>query len=434
VHIANNLPAGTHLTNVARLASTDLVSATAVVTNTIVSAPDLAVTNSNGVTTLVAGEVTTYVLGYTNLGTAPAQNVVITDRVPDNTAFMGCTACTPIGSGVYSFTLGTVNAAQSNSITISVRVASPLPAGLRFITNTIRSTTTTPGDDSVNNTADDIDAITTQPALGLSAAYDASTPYPGKVITYTLRYTNTAAMNTTGVTINATRSPFIAGTPPGWTPLGSSDVYSIGALAAGQSGNITYLITLPLTFTAAMNAFTLTFLLQDNGPGGWPVAQAQVVPVIGIPDVSIERVIVPGAIAAGQKFTATVVIRNTGLGRACNPRNCGGFWLDAFASPAIPPASYPYSSDGDPFASVPSIAAGQVVTVDVPNIKIPVGQKPQLYFKVDNYNCSPANGADPCLPSHSSGGLVPESNEYNNVIGPINLSGFTVYIPLVRKK
>jgi uncharacterized repeat protein (TIGR01451 family) len=97
VHIANNLLDATRITNTARLASTDLVSATAVVTNTITSAPDVMVTNSNGVATLAAGEVTTYVLGYSNLGTAPAQIVVITDRIPDNTAFVGCTACTPLG-------------------------------------------------------------------------------------------------------------------------------------------------------------------------------------------------------------------------------------------------------------------------------------------------------------------------------------------------
>ena len=430
---ANNGIVTWNIGDVPQQASTDLVSATAVVTNTITSVPDVMVTNSNGVTTLAAGEVTTYGLGYSNLGTAPAQNVVITDRIPDNTAFVGCTACTPLGGGVYSFTLGTVKAAESSSVTVSVRVASPLPAGLRFITNTASITTTTPGDASVNNLAEDVDAIATRPTLGLSVAYDSSTPYPGKVITYTLRYTNTSAMNTTGVEITTTRSAFISGTPPGWTPLGGIDLYSIGALAAGQSGSITYLITLPPTFTVAMNAFTMTFLLQDNGPGGWPVAQAQVVPVIGVPDLSIERVIVPAAVVAGQKFTATVVVHNTGLGRACNPSNCGGFWIDAFVDPLVPPLSYPYKGDGNYFISTTALDAGEVITFNMSNIMYGINQDPVVYFKVDNFNCSPTNGADPCLPSHSLGGLVPESNEYNNVSDPIVLSSYQVYIPLVRK-
>jgi hypothetical protein len=205
-------------------------------------------------------------------------------------------------------------------------------------------------------------------------------------------------------------------------------MYPIGLLPSGQSGSVTYAITLPPTFTVAMNAFTMTFLLQDNGPGGWPVAQAQVVPVIGVPDLTIERMIVPAVIFAGQKITATVVIRNAGMGRACNPSNCGGFWLDAFVAPTTPPPSYPYISDGYPYVSVPPIAAGQAVTVNVPNIIFLSNQKRLLYFKVDNFNCRPASGLDPCLPSHSLGGLVPESNEYNNVAAIV-----TVYLPLVAR-
>jgi uncharacterized repeat protein (TIGR01451 family) len=58
----------------------------------------------------------------------------------------------------------------------------------------------------------------------------------GKVITYTLRYTNTSAMDTIGVVITATRSAGLTGTPPGWTKIGPSDWRSIGNLAAGQSG------------------------------------------------------------------------------------------------------------------------------------------------------------------------------------------------------
>jgi len=122
------------------------------------------------------------------------------------------------------------------------------------------------------------------------------------------------------------------------------------------------------------------------------------------------------------------------MGRACNPSTCGGFYIDAYIDPATPPPSYPYTQpDGDFYAAVPPIAAGQAVTINVPNIKLLSSQEPLLYFKVDNYDCSPVNGYYPCLPSHSLGGLVPESNEYNNVAGPITLFSFAVYLPLVMR-
>jgi uncharacterized repeat protein (TIGR01451 family) len=431
VHVANNLAAGTRITNTARLTSTDLISATTIVTSTIASAPDLVVTNTNGVTALAAGEVTTYVLGYANLGTAPTQNVVITDRIPDNTTFVDCTACTPSGGGVYSFTLGTVNAAQSSAVTVSVRVASILPAGLRFITNTTHIATITDGDASANNTADDVDAIVTQPTLDLSVAYDASTPYPGKVITYTLRYTNSSAMDTTSVVISTTRLPYVNVVPTGWSFSGGDDLYTVGNLAAGQAGTINYVVVLTATFTPDMNAFANTFLIHDGGPGGLPAASRNVTTTVGVPDLIIESVKVPGTIARNQQFTATLTIRNIGLGRACNPNlpGCGQTWVDAFVDPVTPPSSYPFSGYGDPFARTPQIDPGLTATVYITNIQFGANQDFSLYFKVDNFDCHGST----CLPPGSLGGLVPESNEYNNVIGPINLASFTVYVPLIRK-
>jgi uncharacterized repeat protein (TIGR01451 family) len=150
-----------------------------------------------------------------------------------------------MGSGVYSFARGTVNAAQGGVVTLSVRVNSPLPAGVRAITNTAYIRTSTAGDNTANNSAQDVDSISTVPVVALSAAYDASTPYPGKIITYTLRYTNTSDMDTIGVAITTTRPAWLASTPPWWTRLGGIDMYSIGNLAARQSGSVTYVVTLP---------------------------------------------------------------------------------------------------------------------------------------------------------------------------------------------
>ncbi len=422
VRIANGLPDRTVITNTARIASTDQVSAIARL-STVTSAPDLTLSKSDGITQIAAGQITTYTLNFANAGTAPAANVVITDRIPNYTTWVGCSSCVATGGGVYSFTRSTLGAGQSGAVTISVRLSPTLPAGLRAITNTAAIATTTSGDVLANNQAQDVDGISTRPALSLTVDYDRRTPYPGKVITYTLRYTNTSAMDTIGVVITATRSAGLTGTPPGWTKVGPSDWRSIGNLAAGQSDSVTYVLRLPATYTPDMRAFTVTFTIQDGGPGGLPKAQDQKTPLLGVPDLSIARVIVP-PVLAGQKFTATVIIRNGGLGTACNPSNCGGFWVDAFVDPDTPPASYPYKSDGQFYAEAPPVASGATVTVSIPNIQFAPTQDHILYFKVDNYACRSTS----CLPVGSSGGLVPEYDEYNNVF-PMP----RVYLPLVQK-
>jgi uncharacterized repeat protein (TIGR01451 family) len=313
-----------------------------------------------------------------------------------------------------------------------VKVNSTLPAGLRVITNTARIRTTYPGEDTSDNLAMDVDPVTTVPTLALNPFYDSSTPYPGKVITYTLRYTNTSAMDTIGVVITATRPAWLASSPPGWVQNGASDERWIGDLPAGQSGQVTYLVTLPVTYTPSMNAFILTFTIQDGGPGGLPIAHDSRTALIGVPDLSITQVIVPPSVTPGQKFTATLIISNSGLGRACNPKAeiCGGFWVDAFIDPTTPPPSYPFQSYGNPFAGVPPIDAGKSISVNIPDLVFTSAQRPVLYFKIDNFNCASNNA---CLPDHSLGGLVPEYNESNNVSGPINVSGSKVYLPMIRR-
>jgi uncharacterized repeat protein (TIGR01451 family) len=423
VRLDNDLPNGTLITNTANIASAEQATATAQLISTVISAPDVTLSKSDGISQIAAGQTATYTLNYANAGTAPAANVVITDRIPDYTTFVGCSSCVTTGGGVYSFTLGTLSAGHGGAVTIRVRLASTLPAGLRAITNTAAIATTTGGDAPGNSWTQDVDGVSTRPTLALVPTFDTRTPYPGKVITYTLRYTNTSAMDTIGVVITATRSAGLTGTPPGWTKVGPSDVRSIGNLAAGQSGSVTYVLTLPLTYSPNMRAFTVTFTIRDSGPGGLPPAQDQKTPLLGVPDLSIARVIIP-AVAAGQKFTATVIVKNDGLGLASNPKTGGGFYVDAFVDPATPPPSYPFKEYGDPYAWTPPLTAGLTATVFISNIQFAANQDHILYFKVDNYSCSGTT----CLPVGSKGGVVPEYNEYNNVSPAPGM-----YLPLILK-
>jgi hypothetical protein len=240
-------------------------------------------------------------------------------------------------------------------------------------------------------------------------------------------------MDTIGVAITVTRPVWLASTPLGWTPNSTTDMRWIGDLAAGQSGSVTYVLTLPVTYTLDMNAFVLTFFIEDGGPGGLAKAHDQSLTSVGVPDLSIVQVIGPPAIVPGQKFTATLIISNTGLGRACNPKapGCGGFTVDVFIPPTAPPQSYPFGGYGDRYTNVPALSPGLSATVYISNIQFTASQPMVLYFKVDNWDCAIF---DPCLPSGSQGGLVPEYNELNNRVGPIVLTGFVVRLPLVMKQ
>jgi hypothetical protein len=344
---------------------------------------------------------------------------------------------------VYSFTLSTpVDASTSGVVTLTVKVNSALPAGLRSITNTAGSRTSTPGDDSSDNFAQDVDAFSTVPALALAVAFDSNTPYPTKVITYTARYTNTSAMDTTGVVITVTKSPYVTYVaPPNWIFAGGN-VYtqSIGNLAAGASGSVTFVVSLPYTFTPEMISFANTFLIQDAGPGGLSVARASQAPTVGVPDLVVASVrLIPSTVKVGTKFTATVVISNAGTGVACNPKTtylnpsapCGPFALDAFTDPATPPPSNSFGGYGAGYTYIAPLGPGMTATAVIADLSFAANQNFILYFKVDNWNCAGDPLHPPCLPDTAQHGLVPESNESNNVFGPVRPLTPVSYLPLI---
>ncbi len=461
VLVNDNQDDGTVFTNTARIAAAENISAFARITNTVSSAPALSLSKSDGVPSAAAGDVLTYTLSYANTGNAPAYDVVITDGIPSNVAFQNCLAliiCTPPSGGgdVVTFTLGSVDASTGGSVGVMVKVDSPLPAGLRAITNTARIQTPTAGDDPSDNFAQDVDTISTVPSLALGVVYSNTKPYPTKVVTYYLYYTNTSKMNTTGVVVSVTQSPYVTYIPVGsssWTLTNGFHILPIGNLAAGASGTATFVVSLPVTFTPAMDAFVNTFLIHDDGPGGISVASAITTTVFGVPDLVIDRVIPsPVTIISGENMftttvTATVVIRNEGMGDACNAgfqfvAVCAAFNLNVFIDPPFEPPSFGFSDDPgsglwygyEPAERSLALGAGQVATVTT-SVTVTNTQVSILYFKVDNWRCADIyeDGTRPCIPDDADHGLVPESDEYNNVFGPVFVTAHKIFMPVVLK-
>jgi uncharacterized repeat protein (TIGR01451 family) len=85
--------------------------------------PRLDLTKAADKTELGEGDEVTYTLSYSNSGEADATGVVITDDLPAGTEFVSCSnGCTQSGSTV-SWSIGSVPAGGSGSVTLTVRVA-----------------------------------------------------------------------------------------------------------------------------------------------------------------------------------------------------------------------------------------------------------------------------------------------------------------------
>jgi hypothetical protein len=156
-----------------------------------------------------------------------------------------------------------------------------------------------------------------------------------------------------------------------------------------------------------------------------------------VPNLVIEDVAGDFSIWNGETGLLTVTVRNEGTGPAYSVFYPSvKFALDIFLDPDTPPASYPMEAVGECFTFVDPIPAGLAeavvisITID-PILTCRPGslQTPwfgQVWFKVDNWP------RDELFPGDN--GHIPESNERDNVFGPVTVASFAasnIYLPVV---
>ena len=160
---------------------------------------DLAVTKDDSLSIISPAEVLTYVINYSNVGSADAYGVEISETVPNGTTFSGpggwsCTPGDPAGT-VCTFAAGDLLIGASGTVNFVVTVNDP--AGVTSVVNTV-----TIGDDGshgpdgnpLDNTFTDTDNLATLPdANMLKSLDDTDQPHTalsavaiGEIITYEL--------------------------------------------------------------------------------------------------------------------------------------------------------------------------------------------------------------------------------------------------------
>lgn len=104
--------------------------------------PDMTVSKDDGTASFNPDGVLNYTITYNNAGPGAALDAVLTDTLPISTTYLSCGgglscgyAPPPPGSGVVTFSLGTIISMTSGSVTVSVRVDPGAPTGT--ITNIV---------------------------------------------------------------------------------------------------------------------------------------------------------------------------------------------------------------------------------------------------------------------------------------------------------
>lgn len=327
---------------------------------------DLSLTKTDGGFTALQGQTVAYTLGYANAGD-PAEDAVLRETVPANTTAnlavsspgWSCSPSSAAGSTCI-LALGDLPAGAVGNRTFAVDVLPTTTASL--ITNTAGVTTTTPETNTANNSASDTTPVSPgDPDLELVKSVSGSSASPGSIVVFTLGVRNlgngltqnTAVQDTLppGTTLEASAST------PGWTCASSVCQFDLGTFVAGAARSLTLALRLPnpVPFNLTRLDNTACVSTTTAEPTGNNCGNAST-PVIGAPDLSLDKSLDSGQGVPGSTLTFRLAITNNGN------RDSG---------PVTLTETVPQHTTAQPSAAwtcSPDLSAGSVCTTSLPSI------------------------------------------------------------------
>ncbi len=158
---------------------------------------DLSITKSDSPDPVLAGDELTYTLNVTNGGPSTAEDVSITDELPDDVTFVegvdgnGATVCALLQPGEVVCELGDLDPGESVTVYITVVVDASVPDGTVLV-NRATVTSSTPDPNPANNTDTESTNVDTAADIWLDKTATQRSGNPAPVVVYDLIVHNDA--------------------------------------------------------------------------------------------------------------------------------------------------------------------------------------------------------------------------------------------------
>ncbi|HWT16861.1 MAG TPA: beta-propeller fold lactonase family protein [Patescibacteria group bacterium] len=290
------------------------------VQTTVVARPDVAVTKTDGVNSVVAGTAVSYQIDVVNHGPSDAPQVRVLDALPPNllAATWTCTAtgttCPANGSGSPDFEAA-MPTGSSLQLVVNATLSSAATGSLvNTATAQVQGVAVDPQPD--NNSATDTDLISIVPDLALSIV-DLFDPYDqgGTVpLPYRVTITNAGPSDAHGVILELTQSRIIGATiPPNCVVVGSSVLMTctFGTVPAGSAIVVQFdYAGMPITESVfSVEGIVTTIDADPNLDNNMASQSTQLLAGASV-RVSISDSL--GVVPMGYRTTYRVVVENVG--------------------------------------------------------------------------------------------------------------------------
>jgi uncharacterized repeat protein (TIGR01451 family) len=295
----------------------------------VVCQADVGIVKTASTSPVVPGEDATFQFVATNNGPSTASNVAITDRLPADFSFQSASqGCTESG-GTLTCTVGTLGVGQSQTFTVTGRVASSLDECLG---NTATVTSTTPDPNGGNNSSTVCPPIEGRSDLSITKDPSrTSMPAGGGQVMYTLVVRNLGPSDDPNAKVSDPLAPglTLASAEPSQGTCSTADNQvscELGTLRDGGSAQVLVTVNTTGTPGCITNVARVQGAREDPTPENNVDSAAVCVPPGPPPpppppfDLVVSKSVNDRTALVGQRLTYRLVVRNNGPGAAPSAR------------------------------------------------------------------------------------------------------------------
>ncbi|WP_249897756.1 hypothetical protein [Paenibacillus sp. PK3_47] len=297
------------------------------VSNTLsvpVSAPNVSVVKSVNAIDAVTGDILTFTSVLTNNSIASVSNIILSDPLPENAAFIPGTVIVggvsqPLSVPSAGIPIGSLAPGASVAVTFEVRITMPIPSQINNQSTVSFTSGVFSGSSSSNVTTTPV----TQPQITLAKSASDLNASVGDNIVYTVVVSNTGnlAANVTltdnipaGTTFDP-NSVIVGGFPqPGSAP---DTGIAVGTVAPGTSVTVSFsvfIVSLPSPQQLVNQAAsTFTFTPPDGRLLTGSAVSNTVTVSVSAPNLNVVKSTTSTAVAIGDTIVYSVSITNTGI-------------------------------------------------------------------------------------------------------------------------